>query len=166
MKRMLRAMVITAFVALAVGVPAAWADRCTNPNPAVCQYTEDAPTATGSKPVGTGGNKQVTKLPTSVQQSIQTQGGSEASTLERIATTAGAGAPAKVKVKKAVKTRVRKALKNRSVDNQKPVRAGFSAVSGGGNGRLIVLVIVMGAMTLAALALAVARRRGGGTARR
>src|SRR5262249_47200712 len=72
-----------------------------------------------------------------------------------------AGAPAKVKVKKAEKTAVQKALKQVSVEKAKPVRAGFSAVSGGGNARLIVLVTVLGVMTLAAVALAVARRRGG-----
>jgi DUF917 family protein len=162
MKRMLKAMVITSLVALVVGAPAAWA-KCTNPNPAYCQYTETAPTATGTKSVGSGGDKQVSKLPTAVQHSIQTQSGSAttASTLERIATTAGAGAPAKVKIKKAEKTRVHKALKKVSVDRAKPVRAGFSAVSGGGNGRLVVLVTILGVMTLAAVALAVARRRGG-----
>lgn len=162
---MLKAMVITAFVALVAGVPSAWAD-CTNPNPAFCQYTEQAPTSTGSRPVGTGGNKQVTKLPTAVQESIQKQSGTDASTLERIATTAGADAPAKVKVKKAVEKRVHKVLKNNSVERTKPIRAGFSAVSGGGNGRLITLVAIMGAMTLAAVALAAFRRRSGGSARR
>ena len=162
MKRMLKAMVITSFVALVFGAPAAWAN-CTNPNPAYCQYTEQAPTSTGTKAVGSGGDKQVTELPTAVQHSIQTQSGSAAtaSTLERIATNAGAGAPAKVKVKKAEKTGVQKALKKVSVEKAKPIRAGFSAVSGGGNGRLIVLVTVLGLMTLAAVALAVARRRGG-----
>jgi DUF917 family protein len=166
MKRMLKAMAITSFVALVFGAPAAWAN-CTNPNPAYCQYTEQAPTSTGTKAVGSGGNKQVTKLPTSVQHSIQTQSGSvaTATTLERIATNADTGAPAKVTVKKAEKTQVHKALNKVSVDHAKPVRAGFSAVSGGGNGRLIVLVAILGAMTLAAVGLAVARRKGGATRR-
>jgi hypothetical protein len=164
MTRMLRATVITAFAALAVGAPVAWAGDCANP--AICQYQEQVPTSKGSKPVGTGGNKQVSKLPTSVEHSIQTQSGSDATALVRIATTSGAGAPQKIMVKKSEQKRLHRQLKKANVDQSKPVRAGFSTVSGSGNGRLLALVIVMAAMTLTALALAVVRRRSAGASRR
>jgi hypothetical protein len=159
---MLRVTVVAALATAAVvvlGPGAAAAGSCKSNVAAFCQYTEEAPTSTGAQPVGNGGDKQVAKLPRSAQRSIEKRGQAEATALKRIATTAGAAAPAKVKISKAERKRVQRALKTVKVEQAKPVRAGLGAVSSDGNGRLVVLAIVMGLTTAAAVALAVMRRR-------
>jgi len=169
MHRMLRAMLIVVFVALgvaAVQAPAALADKCSNP--AICQYEEQIPTASGSKVAGSGGSKKVANLPTSVERSIAKQTGSttEAQTLVNIATTSGAAAPKKIKVAKAKQKHVQNAIKRAEVGSAKPVRAGFDAVSGGGDGHLTGLIVVMAVLTAAAAAAGVARRRSARARRR
>ena len=169
MHRMLRATLIAVFAALgvaAIQAPAALADKCSNP--AVCQYEEQIPTATGSKVAGSGGSKKVASLPTSVERSIARQTGSQAETqtLVNIATTSGAAAPKKIKLATAKQKHVQKAIKRAEVGSAKPVRAGFDAVSGGGDGHLTGLIIVMAVMTAAAAAAGVARRRSARTRRR
>jgi hypothetical protein len=145
---------------LGAGVQSAWANGGCN-TPAICQYVESTPTSTGSHAVGKDGGGHVSKLPGSVESSIQKAGGAHATTLERLATDAAAGATKQVKVSKAQQVRVHRALKRRAVKQSLPLRAGFSAVSGSGQGRSLALFITLGLMTLAAVALAVARRRSG-----
>jgi len=164
MKRMLRATLVIVCVALVVGAPAAWAGGKPG-NPAIDQYVEQVPTSKGSHAVGAGKSHRVSTLPTSVQHALRDQGG-DALVLEKIATTSDYGASKRIKVKKADRARLHKELKQAESEQAKPVRAGFGAVADDGNGRLLTLVIVMGVMTAAALALAVARRRGSGASRR
>jgi len=176
MHRILRATLIAVFGAsafAATGAPAAFADKCGNP--AICQYEEQIPTATGSKVAGSGGSKQVAKLPKAVQKSIAKQTGSttETQTLVKIATTSGAAAPKAVKVKtpkqRHKQQHVRKAIKRaelKSAKSAKPIRAGFDAVSGGGSGHLTGLIVVIAVMTVAAAAAAIVRRRSASTRRR
>jgi hypothetical protein len=175
MQRTLRVTLIAAFAALVgVGVaaraPAAHADKCGNP--AICQYEEQIPTATGSKVAGSGGSKQVSRLPKKVQASIAAQTGSttEAQTLVKIATTSGAAAPKAPRAATAKERQkehhVQKAIKRAEVQSARPVQAGFDAVSNGGNGHLTGLIIALGVMTVVAVAAGVARRRSAGARRR
>jgi hypothetical protein len=157
MTRILTTSLLVSLAFLAAGVQSALANGDCN-NPAICQYVESTPTSTGSKAVGKGGDKQVSKLPGSVRSSLG-GAGADLATLERLATNASAGAPKQVKVGKAEQKRVNRALKAKAVNQPAPLRAGFDAVSGDGRGRSLVLFIVVGLMTLAAVALAVARRR-------
>jgi hypothetical protein len=158
MKRMGIVIVAMAVLGLVFAAPALAADKCGNP--AICQYVEHVPTSKGSKPA-TGENPQtVAKLPTSVTRAIrQETTASEAATLEQIATTAGYGAPAKIKVKKSLRRQLRQELRSSRMDGSKPMPAAFGAVSGGSSNRLLALVIIMGVMLAAAVAIAGLRRR-------
>jgi hypothetical protein len=173
MHRILRVLLIAVFAAFAVaamGAPAAFADKCGNP--AICQYEEQIPTASGSKVAGSGGATKVANLPKSIERSIARQTGSatETQTLVAIATTSGAAAPRAVKVKTAKQRQkqqhVQKAIKRAEVNSAKPIRAGFDAVSGGGNGHLTGLIVALAVMTAVAAAAAIVRRRSASTRRR
>jgi hypothetical protein len=168
MRKLLTATLgLAAFFTLVLAPQAARAgDKCGNP--AICQYEEQIPTSGGSKVVGTGGGKKVAHVPASIVKSLVDQTGSQATAqhLLELATSSGA-APAKIKTTKAERTRIDKAITGTEAKPARPVAAGFAAVSGdGGNGRLLALVIVMGVMTAAALALAAVRRRGARPPRR
>jgi hypothetical protein len=158
MKRMGTAIVAMAVLGLVFAAQALAADKCGNP--AICQYVEHVPTSKGSKPATRENPQTVAKLPTSVIQTIRKETtASEAETLEQIATTAGYGAPAKIKVKKSLRMQLKQELRSSRIDSSKPIPAAFGAVSGGGSDRLLALVIVMGMMLAVAVAIAGLRRR-------
>src|SRR5215216_4039669 len=158
MKAIRITIVIAVFAAL-VGASSAWAG---GKNPSIEQYVEQIPTSKGSKPAG-GPEKKVTKLPQRVEETIQTEAGSdaEAQALEEVATSTRFGATKKVRVKKAESKRLEKRLRSKDVADAKAIPAAIGTVSETGNGRLLALVIVMAVMTAAAVALAALRRRTG-----
>jgi hypothetical protein len=158
MNRMVKAIVVMAVLGVSAAAPAAWAgDKC---NPAVCQYVESVPTSKGSKAATESHSKKVSKLPSSVQRSIRSElTPTEAQTVEKIATSSGLGAPEKIKVKKKERKVIQTKVRTSRVARSKPLPAAFGAVSEGGGGRMLALVIVLSVMTVAALAFAGLRRR-------
>jgi hypothetical protein len=166
MARILSSTVVVAACLLVLGAPAALAaDKCTNPNPAICQYVEDVPTSKGSKPTGVGKEK-VNKLPRAVERELRKEGGALAPVLEEVATSTKYGAPEELKATKQEQKQVQKELRAAQVERGRPIPAALGAVSGSGDGRLLGLVIVMAAMTVGAVAAAVIRKRGTGSSRR
>ena len=163
MARILSGTVVVAVCLLVLGAPAALAaDKCTNPNPAICQYAEDIPTSKGSKPTGSGKEKKVKKLPSSVEQKIREESPTLAPKLEEVATSTKYGAPEEIKATKEEQKRVAKRVRAAQVERARPIPAALGAVSGSGDGRLLGLVIVMAAMTVGAVSVAVIRKRGTG----
>jgi len=162
MARILSGTVVVAACLLVMGAQASLAaDKCTNPNPAICQYAEDIPTSKGSKPTGSGKEK-VKKLPSSVEQKIREQSPTLAPKLEEVATSTKYGAPEEIKATKQEQKRVAKRVRAAQVERARPIPAALGAVSGSGDGRLLGLVIVMAAMTVGAVATAAIRKRGTG----
>lgn len=167
MARILSGTVVVAACLLVFGAPAAFAaDKCTNPNPAICQYVEDVPTSKGPKPTGVGKEKKVKKLPRSVEQEIRKESGTLAPVLEEVATSTKYGAPEETKATKQEQKQVQKQLKAAEVERGRPIPAALGAVSGSGDDRLLGLVLVMAAMTVGVVAAAVIRKRGTGGSRR
>jgi hypothetical protein len=167
MARILSGTVVVAACLLIFGAPAASAaDKCTNPNPAICQYVEDVPTSKGPKQTGVGKEKKVKQLPRSVEKKIREESPTLAPKLEEVATSTKYGAPEEIKATKQEQKRVVKRLRAAEVERNRPIPAALGAVSGSGDGRLLGLVIVMAAMTVAAVAAAVIRKRGTGGSRR
>jgi MYXO-CTERM domain-containing protein len=152
---------IVAVAALAAGSPAygkGCAGNLTNEGPSsVAQYTEQIPTACGKHVTGTG--KGTRKLPASTAQKIQEQGGSDATLLKNIATSAKFGAPTqKIKVKGGPKHN--RFLGDRAATrSSNPLSASVSVVTDGSDARLIALVVLMLGIAVLVLATAVRRRR-------
>lgn len=161
MKTIGRAIVIAVFATLVVAAPAQ-ADDCANPS--ICQYVEQIPTAKGAKPSGRTA-KKVAALPAPVEKAIRTEGGGDVQVLQDLATSSSYGAPRQVPVQKVEKNRPQRKQLERELqpknvqEDAEPIPAAVGAVSGGGNGRLLALVIAMGAMTAIAVALATLRHR-------
>jgi hypothetical protein len=163
MNRMVRTAVVLVVLGLSVSAPATWAaDKCKNP--AICQYIEDVPTSKGSRPTNTDSTSTpVTRLSTKVRETIrEASTATDAQTLEKIATSAGYGAPETLKVKKQQRNAIQAKVRAAQIDRAKPLPAAFGAVSDGGGGRVLFLVIIMGVMTVAAVAFAGIRRRNAG----
>jgi hypothetical protein len=128
----------------------------------VDQYVEDIPTGGGSKVPGQGGKKQKKELPKQVAQQIRSQGGSDASLLDDVASSADYGAPQTT----IVASRSGAAMESREGDNdaspQTDVNAldGLEASGGGsGSGRLVGLLVLIGLVSVAAFGVSGLRRR-------
>ena len=140
----------------------AWAD---DPS-AVDQYREDIPTSAGSTHTGSSGGGS-SSLPSSVVKQVNQQGGSDAATITKVATSSAYGAPQK-RLRGTPHKRLRKAEPTHARPPQGSAAAGTpdrpSAVdalssaagelTGGGrwrvNGLLIALVFITGAVLGAA----------------
>src|SRR6266511_1975409 len=153
---------LAAVAALAAGSPA-YGKGCPgnvkgDPASSVAQYVERLPTSCGNHATGTG--NRTTKLPRSIQEKIDQQGGSDATLLQNIATSESYGAPQqKIKSPKAHKSgpKRNKILSDAAKKTSNPLSASVSVVTDGSDARLIALVVLM--VGIAVLVLATAVRR-------
>jgi len=134
---------------MTVLVALAWTATALADDPGlVDQYTEQVPTASGSSGGG-GGSTHSTPLPGNVRTQIYTSGGSDAKTLEKVATSSRYGAPT-----------IRPGLEGGllAASSPGPLSAAVSAVSEGSDTRLIALFIALVVVAAIALGAAAARR--------
>lgn len=129
---------------------------------AVQQYVEQVPGACGDK--ATGGSTKTRKVPTQLEQKIDSQGGNDAELIKKIVSNEGYGAPqTKLKVKKvklkgqAAKTK--KILSDSATRKSNPVSASFGVITGGSDGRLLALIGLMAATAAIVIFSALRRRR-------
>ncbi len=137
----------------------------------VAQYTEQQPTACGTHATGQG--NQTRKVPKSIQNQIDSQGGQDAATLTNIVSSEKYGAPTntKIKVHKVVKVKkVRKGGQGRGQTRTKvvsdakgsrsnPLAASVGVITGGSDGRLIGLIVLMVGLAVVVVVSALRRRR-------
>jgi hypothetical protein len=137
-------------VLVALFVALAWSGTAMAGDPLVDQYTEQVPTAAG--PTGSGGNdngNSSTPLPSSIQTKLDQQGGTDAKTLEKVATSSRYGAPLHPGDEGVLP----------ATSSPGPLSAAVNAVADGSDGRLIGLFVAL--LAVAALMLgAAAGRRG------
>jgi hypothetical protein len=123
----------------------AWTGTALADDPLVDQYTEQVPTASGPKSSGHGGGGTgSTPLPSSVQTQLQQQGGKDAETLQKVATSPQYGAPLNARDE---------GLPEASSPG--PLSAAVSTATDGSDGRLIglfVALLVVAAMGFGAAA--------------
>ncbi len=155
-RQLVLACAIVSVTALAAGSPAygkGCAGNLTNEGPSsVAQYVEQLPTSCGNHATGTGNRS--TKLPRSIEQKIQTQGGPDAALLKNIATSERYGAPQQ-KITRSDKKHSRISANHAG----NPLSASVSVVTDGSDSRLIALVLLMVGIAALVLAAAVRRRR-------
>jgi hypothetical protein len=113
----------------------------------VDQYTEQVPTASGSSGGG-GGPTYSAPLSGSVRTQLYNNGGSDAKTLEKIATSARYGTPRVTHPPDATLGSV----------SPSPLSAAVNAVTGGSDSRLIGLFVALVATAAVMLGAAAARR--------
>lgn len=160
-KRIRQLVVVCALVAVAAlvaGSPA-YGKGCAgnvkgDPSSSVAQYVEVLPTSCGNHPTNSG--NRTTKLPRSLEQKIDSQAGTDATLLKKIATEESFGAPQR-QIKSQKGSKQRSILSDSANKNSNPVFASVGVVTDGSDSRLIVLVLVM--VGIAALVLAAALRR-------
>jgi hypothetical protein len=112
----------------------------------VDQYTEQVPTASGSS--GGGGPTYSAPLAGSVRTQLYQNGGSDAKTLEKLATSSRYGAPRVTHLSDATLGSV----------SRGPLSAAVNAVTGGSDSRLIGLFVALLATAAVMLGAAAARR--------
>ena len=135
-------------------------------SPAVQQYVEHLPTSCGSTPSGSGNGH--TKLPSSIQQKVNSEGGSDAQLLTQVATSKKFGAP-QGKIRAPHKPAKGTSAKGRSnsgaeptlkaAPKRNPFVASVSVATDGSNGRLIALLVMMAGVLALVLSAALYRRR-------
>ena len=135
----------------------------------VAQYTEQQPTACGTLATGQG-NKTRT-VPKSLQKQIDSQGGEDAATITKIVSSESAGAPqTKIKVHKVKVKKVHKGGQGRGQTPTKvvsdakrsqsnPLAASVGVITGGSDGRLIGLIVLMVGLAVVVVVSALRRRR-------
>lgn len=136
----------------------------------VAQYTEQQPTACGTLATGQG-NKTRT-VPKSLQKQIDSQGGEDAATITKIVSSESAGAPQtkikvhKVKVKKVHKSGTKrggqtptKVVSDAKRSQSNPLAASVGVITGGSDGRLIGLIVLMVGLAVVVVVSALRRRR-------
>jgi hypothetical protein len=169
MNALLRRLVFVLAMASVVLVYADVAAAKKNPckagpvDPSIDQYVEAVPSGCGRA----HGGKIVAKLPKTITRALQQQGGSDAALLEQVATSSTFGAPAvngKVNAKghRAEKKRLRSVRQEKRSAVPEALGAIGALGGGSGGGRLLGLVIVMGATAAAAFAFALLRLRARG----
>lgn len=177
----LRLMVVLAIgvAALATaGTASAKGDPCKAGavDPSIDQYVESIPTGCGR--AQSNDKTRTAKLPKRITQALKREAGADAALLEQIATSPTYGAPVSTasstearsstrKIDRVERRHLRKQV--REVRNERrdavPEALGAIGALGGtddGGGRLLWLVVVMGATAAAALAFALLRLRGRG----
>jgi len=132
-----------------------------NPPSSVAQYVEQTPTACGQHAAGSG--TQTRKVPKSIQQKIDKQGGEDAGTLTKIVSSEAYGAPqTKITVHKVTvhkKSNESKILSDSAKRQQNPLVASVGVITDGSEGRLIALIVLMAAVAAIVLISALRRRR-------
>lgn len=133
----------------------------------VAQYTEQQPTACGT--LATGQGNKTRKVPKSLQKQIDSQGGEDAATITKIVSSESAGAPQtnikvhKVKVKKVHKggtqTPTKKVVSDAKRSQSNPLAASVGVITGGSDGRLIGLIVLMVGLAVVVVVSALRRRR-------
>jgi hypothetical protein len=129
------------------------------PPAAIEQYIEQVPTSQGSQPAGVGKARK-RSLPAPVRKRLQQLAGTDAPTLERIATDPTLGAPARK-----LKRPKRYEQDGATTDDSGASRALSAAVEAAGSGsdaRIIGLLVALVAITAFLAALAVRQRRSAG----
>jgi hypothetical protein len=137
---------------VALFVAVAWTGTAMAGDPGlVDQYTEQVPTASGPKSTGNGGGGTPTPLPSSVQAQVNEQGGKDAKTLEKVATSPRYGAPLHAGDQGGLPT----------ASSPGVFPAAVKAVTDGSDGRLVglfVALLVVAAMMFGAAAARRSRR--------
>jgi hypothetical protein len=136
----------------------------------VAQYTEQQPTACGT--LATGQSNKTRKVPKSLQKQIDSQGGEDAATITKIVSSESAGAPQtnikvhKVKVKKVHKGGTKrggqtptKVVSDAKRSQSNPLAASVGVITGGSDGRLIGLIVLMVGLAVVVVVSALRRRR-------
>ena len=140
----------------------------------VAQYTEQQPTACGT--LATGQGNKTRKVPKSLQKQIDSQGGEDAATITKIVSSESAGAPQtkikvhKVKVKKVHKVHksgtkrgaqkpTKKVVSDAKRSQSNPLAASVGVITGGSDGRLIGLIVLMVGLAVVVVVSALRRRR-------
>ena len=135
----------------------------------VAQYTEQQPTACGT--LATGQGNKTRKVPKSLQKQIDSQGGEDAATITKIVSSESAGAPqTKIKVHKVKVKKVHKGGEGRGQTPTKvvsdakrsqsnPLAASVGVITGGSDGRLIGLIVLMVGLAVVVVVSALRRRR-------
>ena len=141
----------------AVG-PAAAADPPPDPSDsALAQYVEQLPTSSGPKAVSlTGGQAAGQPLPAPVESALRTEGGDDASLLEKVATSQALGAPAREPRDRA------SSAPPSAPSGSEAVGPSDTTASELVSGRVIGLLAVLGGITLAVALFAASRRRSAG----
>jgi len=159
-----RVWLITAVLVAPALAPANAAAGDQLPVPAIAQYVESIPTSGGPAVPAAAPTPRVRKLPATVQQKVLVQGGTDAPTIEAIATSSAYGAPQTTLERPA-------AAKPKAVAQRPPSSTPHPAVrvprlsaptfstDGGGEDRLPILGGLMLAAT-AAMVVASRRMRG------
>ena len=137
----------------------------------VAQYTEQQPTACGTRATGQGTHTR--PVPKSLQKQIDSQGGEDAATITKIVSSESAGAPQtnikvhKVKVKKVHKsgtkrgdqTPTKKVVSDAKRSQSNPLAASVGVITDGSGGRLIGLIVLMVGLAVVVVVSALRRRR-------
>ena len=131
-----------------------------NPPSSVSQYVEQVPTSCGSK--ATGGSSNTRAVPKQLQQKIDSQGGSQAALITKIVSSGAYGAP-DTKIKVTVvkgKGNTSKILSDSEARKRSnPFTASFGVITGGSDGRLIALLVLMASVAAIVIVSALRRRR-------
>jgi hypothetical protein len=151
---------VAAFLVAASLAPSAGAAHTPGhpPPAAIEQYIEQVPTSQGSRPAGVGKARK-RPLPQSVRQRLVQQGGTDAPTLERIATDPTLGAPAR-KLKRP-KGYAERAATTDDPDASRALSAAVEAAGSGSDARIIGLLVALVAITVLVGGLALWQRRAG-----
>jgi hypothetical protein len=155
------ALVIAALVvAVVLGAPTeARADDPPEDIPAVGAYVELVPTAGGSRQAGRRSGDRALPLSSTVSRRLGRMSGPDARLLERIATATELGAPSK-RLKLPRSADERPAIPQNESALDASLGAIGRAAAGGSDTRLLFLLGLIGAITLAAVAAANRRGRG------
>lgn len=162
------ASAVIAFVTPATGTAAAHPPSGNEPG--VAQYTEMLPSAGGGQAAGS--STQSHKLPAAIQAKLKREGGSAASSLEVIASSAAYGAPQATHQSKPATAPTKSAGKgskaigkgaktagHRAVADQANASAASAAATSAGHGYVLAVVLALVLLTVAAATVTFARRR-------
>ena len=159
-------LLAAAGVATLLAVPGTAAAQTSDIPSAVDQYVEDVPTGGGSSVPGSGGGNS--NLPPGVTAEIADQGGSDAPLLNQVATSSTYGAPNVARKNQQNGPTISGGMMERregggsAAGPETDVSVGSalsSAVSGDEGGRLVFLLVLLFAVSVAAVAVSATRYR-------
>jgi hypothetical protein len=163
-RQLVAAGAVAASFALATGSPATAGGCSSNVSSgggssAVQQYVEQLPTACGNQATGTGSGE--TKLPKSIERKIDSQAGSQAPILKKLATSKAYGAPQRaIKSKQSTKkTKHYRRILGDAKKQSNALSASIGVVADGSDARLLTLLLVMIVTAVVVLGAAIRRRR-------
>jgi hypothetical protein len=149
-------LAVLALVTLLSFVGSASAQDPGDDSSAVDEYVEDVPTSEGDSSTG-GGKPKRKSLPRSVVSQVKSEGGEDAAALEELATSSAFGAPQKQikELRNETHGPIVKPEPEAESDGRDGLAAAAATAGTGGNGsRLIGLLIVLGVISAATVALA------------